>query len=168
MDHVVGIGGFAVSNAPGDIVKTFALATCVGIVYYSISKRCLGMSHIQLPSSSAMRAGDLPSRFADVAPAHLLMEMQRKGVQKGEIMVSIYGGIQRNGPDDMFRIGEKNIEIVHDMLKKMGMRYTDADIGGLDSRTLVAKVQNGMVEVIRRPMMRPNLAMQRGSTTRMV
>jgi chemotaxis protein CheD len=168
MDHVVGIGGFAVSATPGDVIKTFALATCVGIVMYSASKRVMGMSHIQLPSSSVMRQGDLPSRFADLGPAHLLMEMQRKGVSKGEIMVSLYGGIQRNGPDDMFRIGEKNLEVIRDGLTKMGMRYTNADVSGTDSRTLVAQVTSGMVEVVKRPMARPNLAYTRGSSSRML
>jgi len=168
MDHVVGIGGFAVSGTPGDVVKTFALATCVGIVMYSAGKRVMGMSHIQLPSSSAMRQGDLPSRFADLGPAHLLMEMQRKGVLKGEIMVSLYGGIGRNGPDDMFCIGEKNLQIIRDGFTRMGMRFTNADVGGTDSRTLVAQVSTGMVEVIKRPMARPNLAYSRGTTSRML
>jgi hypothetical protein len=48
------------------------------------------------------------------------------------------------------------------------MRFTNADTGGIDSRTLVAKVANGMVEVIKRPMARPNLAYSRGASSRML
>lgn len=153
MEHVVGIGGFAVSNDPNDIIKTFALSTCVGLVYYSMRKRCMGMAHIQLPNSRAMRAEDKPSRFADMAPEHLLkLMMQKYGCTKGEILISLYGGIAGRGAGDCFCIGDKNIDTVKSTLKRLGLVYSDVDTGGADSRTLVAFVNSGIVEVIKRPM----------------
>ena len=153
MEHVVGIGGFAVSNNAGDLIKTFALSTCVGLVYYSMRKRCMGMAHIQLPNARVMRAEDKPSRFADLAPEHLLREMMYKfGCTRGEILISLYGGIDARGETDCFRIGEKNIAVVKAALKALGLVYSDVDTGGRDSRTLVAYVNTGIVEVIKRPM----------------
>ncbi|MCL2003387.1 MAG: chemotaxis protein CheD [Oscillospiraceae bacterium] len=153
MEHVVGIGGYAVSNGPDDIIKTFALATCIGLVYYSMRKRVLAMAHIQLPVCRAMNGSDKPSRFADVAPEFLLNEMTAKhGVTGREILISLYGGVESISPGDCFNIGEKNLAEVKNALKKLGLIYNEADTGGHESRTLVAHTSTGIVEVIKRPM----------------
>ena len=151
MDHCVGIGGYAISGGQEDVIKTFALSTCVGIVYYSMRKRVLGMVHIQLPSSSNATDNN-PSRYADLAPGFLLKEMQRKySLTKGELLVSLFGGIDPR-ESDFFRIGEKNVREVKKTLKELGLVYSDVDTGGADSRTLIAYVSSGIVEVIKRPM----------------
>ncbi|GHV07872.1 hypothetical protein FACS1894217_09420 [Clostridia bacterium] len=137
---------------PPDIIKTFALSTCVGMVFYSPRKRAMGMAHIQLPNSRAAHNGDKPSRFADVAPAFLLGNMAKMGVTKGELQCLLYGGIDGRGEKDCFRVGEKNRAIVKQALKMMGISFTEVDVGGCDSRTLVAYVESGKVDVIKRPM----------------
>ena|GEM_PF-395930 len=153
MEHIVGIGGFAVSGDGPDVIKTFALSTCVGMVFYSLRKRCMGMAHIQLPNSRAAHAEDKPSRFADVAPKFLLDQMISKfGMTKGEVLISLYGGIDGRGETDCFRIGEKNLATVKAAFKALGLVYNEVDTGGCDSRTLVAYVGTGVVEVIKRPM----------------
>ena len=152
MEHIVGIGGFALSGNQSDMIKTFALSTCVALVYYSMRKHVMGMSHIQLPIAQNWREGDQPSRYADLAPEHLLSEMKKFGVGKSELLVSLYGGIDSSDPNDCFRIGEKNIASVKTALRSLGLVYSDVDTGGNDSRTLMAYVSNGVVEVVRRPM----------------
>ncbi|MDR0293585.1 MAG: chemotaxis protein CheD [Oscillospiraceae bacterium] len=153
MEYVVGIGGFAVSGNPDDIIKTFALSTCVGLVYYSMRKRAMGMAHIQLPVCRSMSAGDKPSRFADAAPEFLLSEMKtRFGITPREVLISLYGGIDSKGESDCFRIGEKNLQMVKETLRKLGLVYNEVDTGGQESRTLVAYTSTGIVEVIKRPM----------------
>ncbi|MCL1806825.1 MAG: chemotaxis protein CheD [Oscillospiraceae bacterium] len=153
MEHVVGIGGYAVSGSPDDVIKTFALSTCVGLVYYSMRKRAMAMAHIQLPVCRSMSAGDKPSRFADLAAEFLLKEMQQKhGITPREVLISLYGGIDGRGAGDCFRIGEKNLQTVKDALRKLGLPYNEVDTGGQESRTLVAYTSTGIVEVIKRPM----------------
>ncbi len=153
MEHVVGIGGYAISDNTEDAIKTFALSTCVGLVYFNMRKRCLGMAHIQLPTASSSNKGDLPSRFADIAPRFLLEEMMGKfGVHKGEILVSLFGGISPRSQHDCFRIGERNLEIVKNALQRLDLIYSDVDTGGQESRTLIASVGTGVIDVIKRPM----------------
>ena len=162
MDHVVGIGGYALSGRQEDLIKTFALSTCVGLVYYSARSRCMGMAHIQLPNARSGGRGDLPSRFVDVAPGFLLSQMSVKlGVTKGELRVSLYGGIAPRVAEDCFRIGDKNLGVIKEVLKQLGLAYSEMDTGGQVSRTLVAHVESGVVEVIRRPMVMPGVVVQR-------
>ncbi|MCL2083993.1 MAG: chemotaxis protein CheD [Oscillospiraceae bacterium] len=153
MEYVVGIGAYAVSDNSFDVIKTFALSTCVGMVYYSMRKRCMGMAHIQLPNCRSASLQDKPSRFADAAPKFLLEEMTaRFGVTRGEVLISLYGGIDGRGESDCFRIGEKNLATVKEAFKALGLIYNEVDTGGNDSRTLVAYVGTGVVEVLKRPM----------------
>ncbi len=148
----MGIGGYAVAGDPDDVIKTFALSTCVGLVYYSMRKRAMGMAHIQLPSARAMHPGDKPSRFADTAPEFLAKEMMSKfKLTKREILISLYGGIDAKN-NDCFRIGEKNLATVKAALKSLGMVYSEVDTGGKESRTLIAYNATGIVEVVKRPM----------------
>ena len=164
MELIVGIGGFAVSDGASDVVKTFALSTCVGLIYYSMRKRVLGMSHIQLPNSRAMRSEDKLSRFADMAPEHLMKEMMNKfRVSKSELHISLYGGVDSRDANDCFKIGEKNLATVKAALKALGLVYSEVDTGGNDSRTLVAYVSSGVVEVIKRPMLMRGAPPPRGA-----
>jgi len=153
VEHVIGIGAYAISGSPDDVIKTFALGTCVGLVYYSMRKRAMAMAHIQLPVCRVLSGGDKPSRFADIAPEFMLKEMQAKhGVTAREVLISLYGGVDSKVGGDMFRIGEKNLEEVKKALKNLGLIYNEVDTGGNDSRTLVAHTATGVVEVIKRPM----------------
>ena len=159
MEHVVGIGGYSISDNQEDIIKTFALSTCVGLVFYSIRRRVMGMAHVQMPNSRTINAQDAPSRFADTAADFLLREMMNKsGVTKGEILISLYGGVDSRGESDCFRIGEKNLQTVKETLNKLRLVYSDVDTGGYESRTLIAHVATGVVDVIKRPLLfRPAL-----------
>jgi len=153
MEYVIGIGGYAISDNQADVIKTFALSTCVGMVYYSTRKRAMGMAHIQLPNSRTASGSDTPSRFADVAPAFLLGQMMKSyDLAKGEIHISLYGGIDGRGESDCFRIGEKNLATVKAAFKNMGLAYSEVDVGGTESRTLVGHVSSGIVDVLKRPM----------------
>ena len=153
MEYVIGIGQYAVSNSSDDVIKTFALGTCVGLVYYSIRKRAMAMAHVQLPVCRSMSGGDKPSRFADLAPEFLLKEMQSKhGVTAREVLISLYGGVESGIAGDMFQIGEKNLETTKSTLNRLGLLYKEVDTGGQESRTLVGHTSTGIVEVIKRPM----------------
>ena len=64
---VVGIGEYCVSNDPDDIIKTFALGSCVAVIMYDKIKKIAGLIHIALPYSeiSDEKREKLPGYFAD-------------------------------------------------------------------------------------------------------
>ncbi|NTV78293.1 MAG: chemotaxis protein CheD, partial [Clostridiales bacterium] len=74
MDRVVGIGECIVSNDPGDVIKTYALASCVAVTVYSREKKVAGMVHIALPER--MRSFDdsyeKPCYYATLAVPFLM------------------------------------------------------------------------------------------------
>ena len=52
MLKVIGIGEMSISTDINDTIKTFALASCVGVTAYSSVKKVGGMIHIVLPTPS--------------------------------------------------------------------------------------------------------------------
>ena len=48
----VGVGEYATSVTPGEIVKTLALGSCVAVIMLNAKNKSVGLVHIALPESS--------------------------------------------------------------------------------------------------------------------
>lgn len=154
MDRIVGIGEYVISNNKSDIIKTFALATCVAVTVYSALKTTAGMVHIVLPhpTSSGNDKSQNPYYYATTAVPALINEMQlRYGCKKDELDIKLFGGAKSVFGNDIFNIGNKNVEMVKKVLGEMGLRYSVADTGGVNSRTLIMEIADGTVRVLLQP-----------------
>jgi len=155
MDRVVGIGEYIISCDEKDVIKTFALASCVAVTIYSPSKKVLGMVHIALPSSDIDTEKSIlsPGYFVDTAVPALIREIcSNYKCNKDELVVNVYGGAQSQHQNDYFKIGERNIKEVECHLKKHDLSYNINETGGYYSRTLVADVATGTVKLNMHPM----------------
>lgn len=154
MDRIVGIGEFTISNNKGDIIKTFALATCVAVTVYSPLKNIAGMVHIALPSP-ALPGDDSKTRpccYATTAVPFLINKMCSEfGCLKGELEIKLFGGADSVRENDVFNIGQRNIDTVKAILNEMNLRYTAAETGGTHSRTLEMEVATGKIKVTLQP-----------------
>lgn len=155
MEYIVGLGEYKISNNPKDTIKTFALSTCVAITAYCSLKKTMAMVHVVLPDSiSCDNRNDFNDMYyADTAVRSLFSKL---GYQYGcridnGINVKIFGGIS-SSLNDAFRIGDRNLEVVRRELNKLNIRFDDSETGGYESRTLVAYVDTGIIEMIKRPL----------------
>ncbi len=141
----VGIGEWAVSSNPDDIIKTYALGSCIGVMIYDKELRIAGMIHIALPDSSidADRARTLPGYFADTGLPLMIEEMKKKGAVRGNIWVKIAGGSSMMDEAGIFDIGKRNILAAKKVLWKSSLGPIAEDIGGTISRTVAFSVANG-------------------------
>ena len=87
VDRIIGIGEYAISEHTNDILRTFALSSCVALTAYSPVKRVMGMVHIALPSSQIWQSSKLsPAYYADTAVAMLINKIcMLYGCAKGKI-----------------------------------------------------------------------------------
>jgi chemotaxis protein CheD len=151
MEYIIGIGEYKIINNPEDVIKTFALSSCIGIVFYCQRNNLMAMVHIALPDSNIDLAGakKLPGKYADTAIDFLYNYFCIKNmIKKNELQISIFGGAV-SAQKDFFKIGERNIEAVKKHLKSKGLSIMYEDIGGRVSRTLVAYANTGSIEVIK-------------------
>lgn len=154
MEHIVGIGECVVSNKEEDVLKTFALASCVGVTAYSPSRKAAGMIHVVLPSPLCNRdIAERPGYFAVTGiPLLINAVCQKCGCPKEELQIQIFGGADSVNSLDIYKVGRKNVEAVKHSLSKMGLRIQEADIHGNGSRTLEMDVKTGVVKVFRQSM----------------
>ncbi len=109
---VLGVGDYGASNNPGDDVKTFALGSCVSVIFLDPKTRTVGMAHVALPESSInkAKATEKPGYFADTAIPALLQLMTKYGCDKrGKgMVVKLCGGANVMDTNDTFQIGKRN------------------------------------------------------------
>ena len=155
MDRVIGIGEYAITNDTNDVLKTFALSSCVALTVYSPIKKILGMVHIALPNSEIMQNRIIanPAYYADTAvPLLIHKACLGYGCTKGELELRLFGGAESIRKDDVFNIGIRNIKMVESVLSQMNLKMCYSDTGGNTTRSIAADVATGTVKVIYQPL----------------
>lgn len=148
---ILGIGDFAVNSDPKKTIKTYALGSCVSVVFYNPSNSRGGMIHIALSSSSidTEKSQKFPGYFADTG-IPIVVKQMRKGdplFSPMNIVVYLIGGASMPMMKDYFSIGKKNIIESKRILSQMGFIVTKEDIGDSISRTVSLNLSNGRVTV---------------------
>ncbi|WP_180272723.1 chemotaxis protein CheD [Konateibacter massiliensis] len=152
MEKVVGIGEYIISNRKEDFISTYALSSCVAVVAYCPLKSVAGMLHIALPYPPKEEGRiERPGYYATTGlPAMLHQMCYEYGCKKEELIISIYGGAD-SIYEDVFKIGEKNVEVVKLILKDLHLSYAVEETRGYISRTLHLNVEEGKVLVTTQP-----------------
>lgn len=154
MDRIVGMGEYAISNNVNDILKTFALGSCVAITIYSPLNSIAGMAHIVLPSFERSKNSDnkRPCYYANTGVPFLINEMcSLYGCLKNELKIELYGGAKSLRSNDVFKIGQRNVETVKKMLAELNIVYNAKETGGTYSRTIQMDVVTGKTRMISYP-----------------
>ena len=78
---ILGVGEYGASRTPGDIVKTFALGSCVAVILMCPKTRTVGMVHVALPESkiNPEKVKTRPGYFADTGIPALMKQMADMG-----------------------------------------------------------------------------------------
>lgn len=146
---ILGVGDYAVSNSPGEILKTYALGSCVAVVCLDVDNKSVGMAHIALPESfvNPDRALQYPAYFADTGIPVLLKEMRRLGYTGSfrKMKVKLAGGSRMMDDDGLFNIGERNLSAIRQFLSEQGLYVSAQDVGGKISRNVMVETDTGHV-----------------------
>ncbi len=146
---ILGVGDYGASNNPQDDIKTFALGSCVSVIFLDPQTRSIGMAHIALPDSTINKAKAIekPGYFADTAIPALLAQMAKLGCDKrGKgIKVKLCGGANVMDTNDTFQIGKRNALAIKKILWSYGMGAIAEDLGGNYSRTVSISVEAGQI-----------------------
>lgn len=145
----LGVGDWAVSSNPDDLIKTYALGSCVAVLIYDVSLRVAGMAHVALPDSAVDPAKALkqPGYFADVGVSVLIEEMKRRGVTRAHVWVKLAGGSAVMDPKGIFDIGKRNVLAIKRALWRSSLGPIAEDTGGSSSRTVSMAVADGTISL---------------------
>lgn len=156
MDHVVGMGEYRLSDGEDDIIRTFALASCVAVTAYCPSKRVARMIHIVLPFPLDNKARvERPAYFAETGVPLMIHSLCRRyGCRKEELMIQMFGGADSGNNNDIYKVGMRNVASAKQVLQDMGIRAEKEELYGNSSRTLTMDVKTGVVEIFKQPIMK--------------
>ena len=139
----VGIADMKIAQGSG-ILITYALGSCIGLCFHDPRLKLGALLHIMLPLN--METGRKnPMKYADTGIRETLRQLEAKGASKSRMTVKIAGGAKMfevNG-GNLGNIGQRNIESVHLILRKEGIRLMAEDEGGTVARTLLFDVVSG-------------------------
>lgn len=153
MQIIIGIGEYGISNKKDDSLKTFALASCVGITMYNPITSAAGMIHIALPDHQ-INGGSInkPGYYVSLGIPLLLQKMEKVfGCKKNGLIVQLYGGADSISNNDCFCIGRRNLEAITKLLTKMDLCYSLGGVGGKISRTIEMEVATGYIKISTQP-----------------
>lgn len=149
MKIVVGISDMKVSNKPEDVLITYSLGSCIGVVIWDPVARVAGMLHYMLPDSSLDKdkAQARPFMFADTGIPMLFKETYKYGALKTRMVVKVVGGSQIMDNAGIFNIGKRNHAVVRKMFWKNNIMIAKEDVGGTSNRTISIEVGTGLTNL---------------------
>ncbi len=147
----VDIGGAIATDRVDDLIKTYALGSCVGVVILCPRSRVGCLGHIALPNSSSdiEKAKANPAYFADTGIPHMLKLMKEYGVvDHTKLIVKIMGGASINATQtDFFEIGKRNITAIKKIFWERNIPIVAEDVGKNHSRTVTVVMKTGKVVI---------------------
>lgn len=147
MRKVVGVADMAVSNAPGEVLITYSLGSCIAVIIYDPVVRVGGMLHYMLPESGLdpEKAKSNPTMFADTGIAKLFRQSYQFGAKKENIVVKAAGGAQILDPNGVFSIGKRNYIAMRKILWRNNVMVSAEHVGGTVNRTVRLEMASGRV-----------------------
>jgi chemotaxis protein CheD len=143
---VVGIADYKVGDS-GDMLVTFSLGSCVGIVLLDVTGRRGGLAHCMLPDSAKF-APPHTAKYVDVALEQMISEMRRRG-WAGPLRAVVAGGANMfpslftsEGISD---IGERNVAAARAQLAARGIQVLAEDTGKDYGRTVEFHTATGEI-----------------------
>jgi chemotaxis protein CheD len=148
-DLIVGISDIKVSNNAGDVIITYALGSCIGIVVFDPIAKVGGMLHYMLPESTLdqNKARENPEMFADTGIPLLFKSCYKMGAEKKRMIVKAAGGASILDDTNFFRIGQKNIMAMRKIFWKNNVMLDKEDTGLNYNRTIRLEISTGKVFV---------------------
>jgi chemotaxis protein CheD len=148
-DLIVGISDIKVSNGMQDVLVTYALGSCIGIVVFDPIAKVGGMLHYMLPDSNLdqNKAKENPAMFADTGIPLLFKTCYKLGAEKKRMLVKVAGGASILDDTNYFRIGQKNIMAMRKIFWKNNVMIDKEDTGANYNRTLRLDMSTGKVFV---------------------
>lgn len=148
MRHIIVVGDMKTGEKE-DLLVTYALGSCLGLIVYDPQVQIGGLLHAMLPLSKINRdkAQANPFMFVDTGVPTLFKTLYKMGAEKSRLVVKAAGCGNPMGRNEMFKIGERNYTVLKKLLWKNNILLKTEDIGGTKSRTVNFNLSTGQAIV---------------------
>jgi chemotaxis protein CheD len=144
-ETMVRMGELAVSSAPGHVLVSLGLGSCIGLALLDRKMGIAGLAHVVLPQSQG-RGDANPRKFADLAVPELVSEMEAAGARKVRLEAALVGGASMFAVSAAsLEVGQRNEAAVRELLAGMRIPVRANATGGARGRTIRVDVATGTV-----------------------
>jgi chemotaxis protein CheD len=120
------------------------LGSCVSICLYDKVKQIGGINHYMLPFWNG--SGLASPKYGNIAIEKLVEKMQQMGSKVENMQAKVFGGGEVvETQTNLFRIGERNIEIAEKTLKDLKINIVAKSVGGKLGRKIRYNTSTGEV-----------------------
>ncbi|MEM9829131.1 MAG: chemotaxis protein CheD [Bacteroidota bacterium] len=122
-----------VSKVSYDI--TTVLGSCVAVCLYDQKLRFGGMNHFMLPVWKD--EGLATPKYGNIAIPRLIDEILALGANKNNLVAKVFGGANSLMESNVYKVGERNIQIAFELLKHHKIPVIKSDTGGKRGRKIM-------------------------------
>ncbi len=139
---VLGIGEMAFATKPC-LIRT-VLGSCVGVAIHDPRLRIGGMCHYLIAEAPR---GCASSRYGDTAMDFLLRRFLRAGSEPRRLLAWVAGGGLLLDQDQVFFVGDRNVEMADRFLERWGLQVMRREVGGGRARRMSLRSDTGEVVI---------------------
>jgi chemotaxis protein CheD len=145
-ETMVRMGELAVSSAPGHVLVSLGLGSCIGLALIDRKMGIAGLAHVVLPQSQG-HAESNSRKFADHAVPELVSQLEAAGARKLRLEAVLVGGASMFAvSSSSLEVGQRNEAAVRDLLKGLRIPVRANATGGSKGRTIRVDVATGTVK----------------------
>lgn len=145
----VGIGEMKISKDKNEVVVVYGLGSCVAVVAYDAIARIGGILHVLLSENNNTQTENYKEflKYADTGIPMFISAMEDLGATRFSMEVKLIGAAHMfpSINEMSINIGEDNVRIAKEILKKHFVRIVAEDIGGVIARTIQLFINSGKV-----------------------
>lgn len=143
---IIGIGEYHTGNVP---MSSIGLGSCIGVILHDPDRKIGSFAHVMLPNSNGKL--ERPGKFADTAVKIMLEELRQKGSKKTSLIAKLAGGAAmfKNFSGNL-NIGQRNAEVLKEILKQESIPIKSEDLGGEVGRTITYYPLNNGKLIVKR------------------
>jgi chemotaxis protein CheD len=146
-ETMVRMGELAVSSAPGDVLVSLGLGSCIGLALLDRRMGIAGLAHIVLPGSDG-HVPENPHKFADMAVPELVSQLEALGARRARLEAALVGGASMFAVSTTtLEVGQRNETAVREQLKALRIAVVATATGGSKGRTIRVDVASSGVTV---------------------
>lgn len=120
------------------------LGSCVAVCLFDSVKKTGGINHYMLPLWNGN--GLASPKYGNIAIEKLIEQLLSYGSSINNIQAKIFGGGEVvETTNNMFRIGERNIETAEKILREKGIKIIGKSVGGNKGRKIRFNTHTGVV-----------------------
>jgi chemotaxis protein CheD len=134
----------------GETLVASGIGSCLIITLFSARLKIGAMAHAMLPNRPPAQGqpndGQHDTRYVDAAIEEMLKELEARGAHRSHLEAKLIGGANMFSSVE-YSIGNDNISIAREKLKKEGIKPAGESVGGCQGRSVEFSIDSGIVTV---------------------